>query len=223
MKQGEAIQTSLGHLVFHPDKETEDCPTIVALHGRGTDEYDLLPLIESLDLKDALIIAPRAPLRFNPGGFMGGFAWYDTSEGWEPHPQTFQTSLKLLQRFLVEIKAGYPVNPKRLILLGFSQGTVMSYAIGLTDPDSFRGIAALSGYVPTKSALHFQLQKLGAFSIFISHGTYDEIIPVKLGREAASLLRRAGAGVDYREYLMGHQVIDKTIADLSVWMKKAIA
>lgn len=153
MKQGKSAKASLEHLVFYPQTTATKYPTIVALHGRGTDEYDLLPLVETLGLNDVLVVAPRAPLPFNPGGLMGGFAWYDIGQEGIPHPQTFQPSVDLLHRFLGEIKAAYPVNPERLFLLGFSQGTVMAYAAALLDPESIRGIAALSGYVPNKSGL----------------------------------------------------------------------
>ena len=58
MKQGKVAKASLKHLVFYPAAKKTNYPTIVALHGRGTDEYDLLPLIESLQLPNALVVAP---------------------------------------------------------------------------------------------------------------------------------------------------------------------
>jgi len=100
---------------------------------------------------------------------MGGFAWYEPSQEGVPHRESFQSSVALLSRFLDEIKAAYPVNPKRVVLLGFSQGTVMAYAVALLSPNSFRGIAALSGYVPNRSGLAFKIQELSGLPFFISH------------------------------------------------------
>jgi phospholipase/carboxylesterase len=222
MKQEKPAKTSLEHLVFYPMTTAAQYSTIVALHGRGTDEYDLLPLIEALGLNNVLIISPRAPLRFSSGGLSGAFAWYETSDEGEPHHETFQSSVAALRQFLAEVKAAYPVNPERLVLLGFSQGTVMAYAVALLNPDSFRGIAALSGYVPSRSGLVFKLQELNGLSFFISLGKYDDVIPVKLARESAEFLKAAGANVAYHEYPMGHEVREETLRDLGAWIKKLL-
>jgi len=221
--QGKAAKASLEHVVFYPDKSKNAYPTIVALHGRGTDEYDLLPLIEALGLHDALLVAPRAPLLFNPGGFTGGYAWYEFGEEGTPDPTTFQASLEILRRFLGEIKKSYPVDSGQILLLGFSQGTVMAYAAGLLDPSMIRGIAALSGYVPHRSGVPLKLHDLNSLPIFISHGAWDEIIPVEFARESVELLKTAGAEVLYREYLMGHEVHEETLRDLSAWTRRLIA
>jgi phospholipase/carboxylesterase len=222
MKQGKTAKASVEHLVFYPPRTETKYRTIVALHGRGTNEYDLLPLVEALGLDDVLVVAPCAPLPFDPGGFMGGFAWYEIGQEGLPHPQTFQASVELLNRFLQEIKAVYPVNPERLVLLGFSQGTVMAFAAALLDPESIRGIAALSGYVPNESGPPLILEQLNDLAVFISHGAYDEVIPVKFGRESAVLLKNAGADVAYHEYLMGHEVREETLRDLGVWLRNLL-
>jgi len=218
LKQGKSIDASLRHVVFFPDQTAQSYPTIVALHGRGANELDLLPLIQELGIDNLLVISARAPLPFE-SGMEGAFAWYKLSHGWLPHHETFLTSLEALQRFLQETKAGYPVDPKRLMLLGFSQGTVMAYAAALLNPRSFQRIVALSGYIPTKSGLQLKLKELADFPVFISHGTFDDLIPVQLGRESADLLKKAGADVVYREYSMGHQVSMETLRDLRAWMK----
>jgi phospholipase/carboxylesterase len=219
MREGSPIAASLEHVVYYPTQKAERYAAVVALHGRGTDEYDLIPLVSSLGLTDVLVISPRAPRPFQ---FGGGFAWYDVSQEGVPHAQTFVSSLDILRRFIDEIRAGYPVNPERVMLLGFSQGTIMAYAVSLMDPASFLGIAALSGYIPQRSGLSLTLENLGSFSAFVSHGTYDQIIPVRLARESAELLNKAGARVDYREYPMGHEVSEETVRDLSAWAKSLL-
>ena len=77
----------------------------------------------------------------------------------------------------------------------------------------------MSGYIPTKSGLQLKLKELADFPVFISHGTFDDLIPVQLGRESADLLKKTGADVVYREYPMGHQVSMETLRDLRAWMK----
>jgi phospholipase/carboxylesterase len=219
MQEGSPIPASLQHVVYYPPQKAERYAAIVALHGRGTDEHDLIPLVSSLGLNDVLIVSPRAPRQFQ---FGGGFAWYDVSQEGIPDAQTFASSLNILRRFIDEVKTGYPVNRERFMLLGFSQGTIMGYAVSLMDPASYLGIAALSGYVPQRSGLSLVLRNLATFSAFVSHGTYDQIIPVRLARESAELLKKAGAQVDYREYPMGHEVTEETVRDLSAWTKSLL-
>lgn len=215
LKEGAAIPASLDHVVFLPTREGKSFPTIVAIHGRGADENDLVPLVLSLERSDLLLVSPRAPFPFPSGGF----TWYDIIQEAVPNPEAFGVSLNLLRKFIDEIKTGYPVNPDQVILLGFSQGTVMAHAIALSNPASYRAVAALSGYIPLHSGLTFDLSKLKDRPFFISHGTYDEIIPAKFGREAAQFLKDAGAQVTYREYLMGHQVSEETMRDLTAWLR----
>ena len=213
------MPASLQHVVYYPPRKAEKYATVVALHGRGTDENDLVPLVHLLGLTDALLISPRAPAPFE---FGGGFAWYDLSQEGVPEPQTFRASLGLLRRFMDEIRAGYPVDRKRVTLLGFSQGTVMAYSVALLDPPSFLGVAALSGYIPKRSGLPLALDDLRRLSVFISHGVYDQIIPVRLARESAEVLKKAGARVDYREYPMGHEVSEETVRELSAWINNLL-
>ena len=205
--QGKSIVASLDHLVFLPTQSLDKFSTIIALHGRGADENDLASLLLALELPGVLLVTPRAPFSFP----FGGYAWYGPDE-YAPN----QDTVELLRRFIEEVKAGYPVNLKRLILMGFSQGTMMTYAVALPNYSSFRGIAALSGYIPHQP--NPQLTGLTGFPVFISHGTNDPIIPVRLGREAAKLLKNTGADVTYREYLMGHEIGAEASRDLRHWL-----
>ena len=218
MKQGNAIDASLRHVIFRPDSGGTRWPTIIAFHGRGTDENDLLPLIEALHLEEYAVISARAPHRFGSGSLMGGYTWYEIGEEGIPDQGTFLSSVELVRHFMIEIKSGYPIDSEKMFLLGFSQGAVISYAIGLMDPTQVRGIVALSGYVPYRSGLPLKLDGLGNLCVFASHGAWDEIIPVELGRTSAELLKKAGAKLDYHEYPMGHQVLDETLHDLKAWM-----
>jgi phospholipase/carboxylesterase len=218
MKQGNSIRATLQHSVFLPTNTSGKIPTVVAFHGRGADEDDLANLVLALELPNVILITPRAPFPFA----YGGYAWYKVGEEGVPELTTFTASLNLLQKFMGEIKSGYPVNSERLMLLGFSQGTAMAYALGLLHPSSFRGIAALSGYIPLRSGLALQLTKLNGFPIFISHGSNDMVIPVRFGREAAETLKHTGADLTYREYSMGHEVSEATVRDLREWVLKSL-
>jgi phospholipase/carboxylesterase len=187
-------------------------PTILMLHGRGSDEEDLLALAEYLDHR-FLLIGARAPFAF-PGG---GYTWYDLKEYGEPDLDSFLTSYRRLSRFLDDILTGYPVDPTTVLLFGFSMGTVMAYTLALTQPARIRGVAANSGYLPEISPLEYHWQELDHTEFFISHGTEDPIIPVALARHARTLLESSNASVLYHEYPMPHTIGAQALADVVTW------
>jgi phospholipase/carboxylesterase len=209
------IETTLHHRVLMPDaKGRSKHPTLILLHGRGADEEDLLGIVPMLDER-FLVISPRAPYVFPAGG---GYTWYDIVNIGDPDPAMFVDSCNRLTQFVDDVLAGYPADPSRLFLFGFSMGTVMSYTLALTRPDRFRGVAANSGYVPEGTHLEFQWDRLEDTAFFVTHGTMDPIIPVSFARRAQKMLASSRASLTYREYPIGHQLSDEGVRDVSAWL-----
>jgi phospholipase/carboxylesterase len=196
-----------------PREEPEGA--LVLLHGRGTDEHDLFPLIDLLDPERRLVgVTPRGPLSLPPGGAH----WYVVRAIGYPDPDTFRASFEALSSWLEALPAELGFPPDRLVLGGFSQGCVMSYALAL-GPSAARPVAliALSGFIPTVDG--FELDLTGRrLPVAIGHGTFDPIIPVQFGREARDLLERAGFDVTYRETPMAHSVDPDYLTELGAWL-----
>ncbi len=212
------IETSLTHLIAPFDeKQKGPYPTLILLHGRGANEEDLLGLVPYLDPR-FLCIAARAPLSFA----YGGYTWYDLQEVGSPESEQFVESYNKLSQFLDDIQKHYPIDPMRTFFLGFSMGTVMSYALALTKPQRIKGIVAHSGYVPENTNLQFQWDNLGKTCFFVAHGTNDPVIPVEFGRRAKELLSKSSAPLVYREYPIQHQISDESLRDLSDWLTKQL-
>ena len=208
------IKTSLIHQIAPFDeREAGLHPTLILLHGRGANEDDLLGLVPYLN-PELLCIAPRAPLDFTNGGY----TWYDLREVGSPNLDQFNRSYDLLGQFLEDVQKHYPVDPRRIFLLGFSMGTVMAYSIALTKPEKIRGIVAHSGYVPEDTSLQLQWNNLSNTSFFVAHGIYDPVIPIQFGRKANELLTKSNAELVYREYPIQHQISDESLRDLSNWL-----
>lgn len=207
------IDAALTHLVVPPRAPTEGRPPgLLLLHGRGSDERDLVGLAGALDPR-LLVVSARAPARLGPG-----YHWYDLYRVGEPEPAGFGRSLDLLGRFVEEIVAGYNIAPERLFLLGFSQGAVMSGAVTLTRPNTVAGAVLLSGYLPLRSGLAIDEAGLRGRPVFIGHGTWDGVIGVDFGREANAFLTGIGADVTYREYPMEHSVGEAELRDIAAWL-----
>lgn len=185
------------------------------VHGRGADEEDLPGLAPALDPR-LLILSVRAPFPFDLGG---GYTWYDVGTVGSPDPAMFRESHDRLSRFVDEALRQYPIDPARLFLLGFSMGTVMSLAQGLTRPALFRGIVAHSGYVAEGTHLQYRWNELAGTSFFIAHGTLDPVIPIGMARRAKELFAASGAPYVYREYPMTHQITDESLRDVAAWLR----
>ena len=188
---------------------------LVLFHGRGTSEHDLYPLLDALDPQRRLLGAtPRGPLVLPPGGAH----WYVVREIGFPDRETFTASYELASSWLDALEI--PI--ERTIVGGFSQGAVMSWALGLGHGRPRpAGIIALSGFVPTVDGFELDLSP-PLPPVAIGHGTYDPVISVEFGRQAKQLLEEAGAEVLYRESPMPHTVDPAFVTELQPWVSDVL-
>jgi phospholipase/carboxylesterase len=184
---------------------------VVLFHGRGADEHDLFPLLDVLDPERRLLgITPRGSLSLPPGGAH----WYALYRLGEPDPQTFLATYARVSEWLDGL--GFPA--ERTILGGFSQGAVMTYALGLgRGRPRPAALIALSGFIPSVPGFELDLTP-PLPPVAIGHGTYDDVIGVEWGRAARELLTNAGADVLYRESPMGHSIDPAFLAEIAVWL-----
>jgi phospholipase/carboxylesterase len=188
---------------------------LVLLHGRGADEQDLFPLLDVLDPERRLLgVTPRGPLSLPPGGRH----WYAVREIGYPDPVTFLPTFEALSQWVDAFGFG----PDRTVLGGFSQGAVMSYALGLGRTRARpAAIVALSGFIPMVEGFELDLER-PLPPVAIGHGTYDPVIEVGWGRHAKETLEGAGAEVLYREYPLPHAVDPRLLVALAPWISSAL-
>lgn len=194
-------------------------PTVIALHGWGASAHDLLGLAPYLHGGEALVLCPQGPLAFDIGGGVPGYGWFPLSGGASFDPALFEKAVVTLRRFVDEVLTRYPVERRKVVLLGFSQGGVMAYTLGLRDPARFSGIAALSSWLPGPLASSITLAPEHAgLPVLVQHGTQDTMIAVDRARESRAELLRLGVGLSYHEYEMGHEIRPEALQDLLVWL-----
>jgi phospholipase/carboxylesterase len=193
---------------------------LVLFHGRGTDENDLFSLLDALDPDRRLVgITPRGPLRLPPGGAH----WYAVRRVGFPDRETFDAVFPRAAAWVDALAGTVGVPLERTILGGFSQGAVMSYALGLgRGRPRPAGILALSGFIPTVQGFELDLGGLEGFPVAIGHGTHDPIISVEFGREARKRLEEARAAVTWRESPMPHSVDPEFLGELAGWVSGAL-
>ena len=190
---------------------------LVLFHGRGADELDLVPLLDVLDPERRLLgVTPRGPLALPPGGAH----WYAVYVVGSPDPATFLPTFERAAAWLDGLAAETGIPPGRTVLGGFSQGSVLSYALGLAKGRPRpAAIVAFSGFVPRVERFELDLTP-PLPPITIGHGSYDPVIDVEFGRAAHRLLEGAGAEVVYREYPLPHAIDPRFATEVADWIRR---
>jgi phospholipase/carboxylesterase len=186
---------------------------VVLVHGRGANEYDLLGLAERLD-PDARYhwYLPRGPLSLPAAGAH----WYAVPRVGHPDPASFAEGFAALAAFVDAVPQ------TRVAVGGFSQGAVMSYAVGLgRGRPRPAALLAFSGFIPEVEGWTLDTERPFP-PIAIGHGTYDQVIPVEFGRRARDRLAAAGADPVYRESPLDHAIDPAFLDELVPWLVAAM-
>lgn len=215
-----ASEGGLIHCVRLPKEAAPARPTpvVVMVHGWKGDETVMWIFKQALP-PGAAVISPRAPLAVNDGGY----GWFERDgTALQPEAASLWAGLELLSGFLTHLPQRYPVDPARVVLMGFSQGAAMCNTLALSRPGLVRGVASLAGLIPGLVAEQAEVD-LAGLPVFIAHGTRDEIVPLAAARQAREVYTRLGAQVTYGEYPAGHKMTTQGMADLKHWLAEVIA
>jgi phospholipase/carboxylesterase len=198
-------------------------PTILTLHGRGANALDLLGLAPYICGGRFLVICPQGPLETPIGPNAMGYSWYPMSMGGPPDVEAILSSRKRLQQFFDECFKRYPIEPSKLVLLGFSQGGVMAHSLALPDPQRFAALAVLSSWLPEELLPRLSVpDAVQSLPTLVQHGSDDPMIQVGRARDSVERLRQLRVPLTYREYDMGHEITPKSLTDLSAWLQEKV-
>lgn len=210
---------TLHHLIREPKIKLDKNPLLLLLHGYGSNEEDLFSFASELP-EEYYVVSVRAPYELG----YGSYAWYainfDADENKFSDVPQAQQSRDLIANFIDELIANYPIDAAKVTLIGFSQGTILSYAIALSYPEKIQRVVAMSGYLNTEMAIpNFENKDFSRLKIFASHGTVDQVVPVDWARKAAPALTKLGIEVVYKEYPIGHGVAPQNFYDFKNWLQ----
>jgi phospholipase/carboxylesterase len=197
--------------------EGERPPLLVLLHGIGADEDDLLPLASALDPRFT-VVSLRAP-----HGYHVGAAWFPLAfrAGGEVVPEVAvaRETLADLVRWIEAAPARFGTDPSRTLLLGFSQGAMMSLGALEAAPERLAGVVALSGRVsadlfpPSASP-----DAVARVPLFVAHGTADDLLPIANGRRIRDAFAGRSRDLTYREFPVGHGISDEELRVVAAWL-----
>lgn len=212
---------SLDH-VIRESSLTANAPLLIMLHGYGSDENDLFSFATELP-EELFIISVKAPYPMQPYGN----AWYainfDAEIGkWNDNEQAI-ASCDLIAKFIDEALAAYPVDKNKVSLLGFSQGSILSYAVALTYPEKIKNIVALSGYIVQDifpDDIH--TKDYSKLDFYCSHGSVDQVIPADWARKTPAFLDGLNIKNQYSEFPVGHGVAPQNFHEFKAWLIERI-
>jgi phospholipase/carboxylesterase len=210
------------HTIYEPSG-LGPYPTILTLHGRGANALDLLGLAPLICGGKFLMLCPQGPLETPTGPGAIGYAWYPMSMGGPPDITAIMASREKLQRFLDACLKRYPIDAKRLVVLGFSQGGVMAHSLALANPERFAALAILSSWLPEELIPQLAIgEAVRSLPTLVQHGTQDSLIEVGRARDSVERLRELRVPLTYREYDMGHEITPRGLTDLSAWLEEKV-
>ncbi len=194
---------------------------LVLHHGRGSNEHDLIGLADVLDPQRRLhVAAPRAPLQRSG---WPGYHWYLVPRVGHPDHDTFHAARTALAQLHDELWQRTGISPAQTVLGGFSMGSAMSYALGLSaERPAPAGVLIFSGFIPAVDDWQPSIADRQEMRAFIAHGRQDQVISVELARSARDRLALGGIEVSYHESDVAHQ-IDPTHLPLAAdWLAATI-
>ena len=213
---------SLHHLVRPSATPDDNPPALFLFHGYGSDEADLFSFSGELS-EDLFIISARAPLALQPFGY----CWYNINFGassgkWSDVEQA-SASRELIAKFIDEAIDAYQLDRNNINLLGFSQGTVLSYAVALSYPEKIRNLVALSGYIDENVLIEGYGDKdHGHLKIYASHGQVDQVIPPAWAQRIPEFLNQLHIEHIYEEFPTGHGVSAQNFYSFKNWLEERI-
>jgi phospholipase/carboxylesterase len=210
----------LNYLVREPKIKKDKNPLLLLLHGYGSNEEDLFSFASELP-DEYFVISARAPYDL----MYMSYAWYaidfDADENKFSDLNQARISRDLIANFIDELLVKYPIDAQNVTLIGFSQGSILSYAVALSYPEKISRVVAMSGYLNTEIAKEdYTKNDFSRLRIFASHGTVDQVIPVDWARKTKPVLDDLGIENVYKEYPVGHGVAPQNFFDFRDWLTK---
>ncbi|ALS25117.1 alpha/beta hydrolase [Paenibacillus naphthalenovorans] len=192
-------------------------PAVFALHGIGYTEKDMLSVIEPLK-GELFLIGIRGHLPYE-----AGHAYYYLKSFGNPERDLFDRSVEMLQHFIDDAVRRFPIDPRQVYLIGFSQGAILSLTLALTLGSKVKGVIAMNGYIPSFVKEEYVILPAGHLSVFLSDGDCDPIFPPSVGAESHQYLKDKVERIQYVTYSAAHEITDRNKADVVAWIEKEIA
>ena len=213
MKNKEHFGKNLSFISSSPEDDSLSLGVIFLLHGIGANMRDLVDIAPMINQKDFIYIFPNAPFEINSGFNQKAYSWFDFD-----NLNEIKESEKILENTIEESLGLFNIDKDKIYLGGFSQGGMMTMHADIIHQNLFSGLLILSSTIISQIDLNIDLSINPR--VFLAHGVNDSIISINQGQETHRKLISKGLNVEYHEYEMGHQIIEKEIIDIKSWLSE---
>ncbi|MBE32045.1 MAG: hypothetical protein CMP17_03685 [Rickettsiales bacterium] len=213
MKNKEHFGKNLSFISSSPEDDSLSLGVIFLLHGFGANMRDLVDIAPMINQKDFIYIFPNAPFEINSGFNQKAYSWFDFD-----NLNEIKESEKILENTIEESLGLFNIDKDKIYLGGFSQGGMMTMHADIIHQNLFSGLLILSSTIISQIDLNIDLSLNPR--VFLAHGVNDSIISINQGQETHRKLISKGLNVEYHEYEMGHQIIEKEIIDIKSWLSE---
>ena len=185
-------------------------PLVVLLHGRGSDESEILGLAKHLP-EQASYAAVRAPIAEGDG-----YAWFERRGIGQPLTESLRATMDWFTGWLDTVAAaGRPV-----VLIGFSGGAAFAGGLILDNPARYAGAAILDGTLPFDAGVPVTPGRLAGLPTLVAQGDRDTVIPRDLlDRTWAYVNGPSGAPAWALRDPGGHGISTEVVAQLAGWLQ----
>jgi phospholipase/carboxylesterase len=198
---------------------TEKSKVIYLIHGYGADKNDLFSFANYLP-ENLTVIAVQAPFSLP----YGGAAWYslevDTKGNHVSDTEQAKQSVKEIAKFIDSSITEYKFDADNIFILGFSQGAILTYSLVLNNPEKYKYILPLSGFIMHEIMPDKFDKDYRHLDFYSAHGTMDGIIPIKKGRTVSKLLKELNIKHIYHEFSSAHSIAQKEFEEIISWLRE---
>ncbi len=211
-------------------------PVVLLLHGFGAPGNDLVPLADVIDAPTGTRwVFPEAPLSLSMG-FGDSRAWWmidmariqaDRAAGRvrdlsQELPKGLALAREKMLVFLKELPRHVPMDYKKTVIGGFSQGAMLTCDAALHTDYPFAGLIQLSGNLLARPVWSPLMPRRKGMSVFQSHGMQDDILPYVGGGHLRDALNKSGLTVDWHSFRGGHEIPESVLRALSVFLRTVL-
>jgi phospholipase/carboxylesterase len=204
--------------------------TCVLFHGFGAPGDDLVALADAFDAPVRFVF-PAAPLELG-GMYVGARAWWmidfarieaDRARGTDRRdeiPDGLAEARTQVMALLDQLQAKFAIAPNQLVLGGFSQGAMISLDVALHRAAPPAGLILMSGTLIASPVWQPRMAQLAGVPVALSHGQQDPILPFRTAEVLRDRLIAAGAAVDWRPFVGGHEIPGAAIEGATALLDK---
>lgn len=210
----------------------ESCQLVVGLHGGGHSSDNLITLWEHIPNRSFIYAVPQAPYPLvSDTELMFDWAMWPSGNE-ELISKATELSEKYIVNVVQELTKRYNIDG--VYMMGWSQGAIFSYLVGIKQHHLFNGIICLSGpgllaplINPFVGSFDHDwltekyIQDTKNLRVFITHGKEDQAAKHEFGIRSRDILINHGYDVTFRDFEGGHNLPPKEILrEIADWIKE---